>query len=87
MVVFLQENRSFDHYFGALAGVREPNLSAWRRAVCGDLTEACDFGHPDFSVPDLPGPEPMSCPAGERPPLPEVQGPPAQEQGRRPRVP
>ncbi|MDR5783045.1 phospholipase C, phosphocholine-specific [Caballeronia sp. LZ065] len=25
----------------------EPNISAWRRAVCGDLTTAFDFSHPD----------------------------------------
>jgi phospholipase C len=28
-------------------GVVEPNLSAWRRAVCGDLTSALDFADPD----------------------------------------
>ncbi len=26
-------------------GVREPNISAWRRAVCSDLTSAFDFAH------------------------------------------
>ncbi|WP_165960726.1 phosphocholine-specific phospholipase C [Actinocrispum wychmicini] len=35
-------------------GVDEPNISAWRRAVCGDLTSAFDFSAPDTSVPDLP---------------------------------
>lgn len=28
-------------------GVREPNISAWRRSVCGDLTSAFDFTRPD----------------------------------------
>jgi phospholipase C len=28
-------------------GVREPNISPWRRAVCGDLTSAFDFKHPN----------------------------------------
>jgi len=28
-------------------GVAEPNISAWRRAVCGDLTSAFDFSDPD----------------------------------------
>jgi phospholipase C len=28
-------------------GVLEPNISAWRRAVCGDLTSAFDFSDPD----------------------------------------
>jgi phospholipase C len=31
-----------------------PNISPWRRAVCGDLTSAFDFAHPDFSWPALP---------------------------------
>jgi phospholipase C len=30
-------------------GVAEPNISAWRRAVCGDLTSAFDFSRPDDS--------------------------------------
>jgi phospholipase C len=28
-------------------GVDEPNISAWRRAVCGDMTSAFDFSDPD----------------------------------------
>jgi phospholipase C len=28
-------------------GVMEPNISAWRRAVCGDMTSAFDFADPD----------------------------------------
>src|SRR5262249_18567407 len=28
-------------------GVREPNISAWRRSVCGDLTSAFDFTNAD----------------------------------------
>ncbi|HEY6514754.1 MAG TPA: phospholipase C, phosphocholine-specific [Steroidobacteraceae bacterium] len=39
----------FDHtsvirFLEARFGVREPNISPWRRAVCGDLTAAFDFG-------------------------------------------
>jgi phospholipase C len=30
-------------------GVVEPNISAWRRAVCGDLASAFDFARPDDS--------------------------------------
>jgi phospholipase C len=38
----------FDHtsvvrFMEARFGVREPNISAWRRSVCGDLTSAFDF--------------------------------------------
>jgi len=31
-------------------GVMEPNISPWRRAVCGDLTSAFDFVTPDNSA-------------------------------------
>jgi len=34
-------------------GVREPNIGAWRRSVCGDLTAAFDFDNPDASAPTL----------------------------------
>ena len=42
----------FDHtsvirFLEARFGVHEPNISAWRRAVCGDLTSCFDFAHPD----------------------------------------
>lgn len=32
-------------------GVAEPNISAWRRAVCGDLTSAFNFVNPDRDTP------------------------------------
>lgn len=36
-------------------GVHEPNISAWRRAVCGDLTSLFNFATPDNErFPDLP---------------------------------
>ncbi|MEU6369604.1 phosphocholine-specific phospholipase C [Streptomyces sp. NPDC046931] len=43
-------------------GVHEPNISPWRRTVCGDLTSAFDFSRKDA--------EPVSLPAtdGYRPP-------------------
>ena len=42
----------FDHtsilrFLEARFGVHEPNISAWRRAVCGDLTSCFDFAAPD----------------------------------------
>ncbi|HEU4850757.1 MAG TPA: phospholipase C, phosphocholine-specific [Telluria sp.] len=33
-------------------GVAEPNISPWRRAVCGDLTSMFDFARPDARRPD-----------------------------------
>lgn len=35
-------------------GVREPNISPWRREVCGDLTSAFDFKTPNRPFPPLP---------------------------------
>jgi phospholipase C len=39
-----------------------PNISAWRRSVCGDLTSAFDFKNPVYGLPDLPF---VSAPVGE----------------------
>ena len=46
----------FDHtsvlrFIEEWTGVQAPNLSAWRRQVCGDLTSAFDFAHPDTNFP------------------------------------
>ncbi|MFY4697107.1 phosphocholine-specific phospholipase C [Burkholderia glumae] len=35
-------------------GVTEPNISPWRRAVCGDLTSTLDFTKSDATFPSLP---------------------------------
>jgi phospholipase C len=35
-------------------GVAEPNISAWRRAVCGDLSSAFDFSGNNTTWPNLP---------------------------------
>ena len=35
-------------------GVLEPNISPWRRAVCGDLTSAFSFAGSDHRIPTLP---------------------------------
>jgi phospholipase C len=44
----------FDHtsvirFIGLRFGVAEPNISAWRRAVCGDLSTVFNFADPDAS--------------------------------------
>ena len=49
----------FDHtsllrFLETRFAVEVPNLSAWRRATCGDLTSALNLAAPDFSVPRLP---------------------------------
>jgi phospholipase C len=45
-------SQTFDHtsviqFLEARFGVREPNISAWRRTVCGDLTSVFDFKTPN----------------------------------------
>nr|WP_246462991.1 phospholipase C, phosphocholine-specific [Nitrospirillum iridis] len=53
----------FDHtsvlrFLETRFGVAEPNISPWRRAVCGDLTSAFDFAQakgPPASMPDTRG--------------------------------
>ncbi|MFF3767674.1 phosphocholine-specific phospholipase C [Streptomyces sp. NPDC001922] len=47
-------------------GVHEPNISPWRRTVCGDLTTAFDFARSDASVPGLPGTDGYIPPDHER---------------------
>ena len=49
----------FDHtsvirFIETRFGVMEPNITPWRRAVCGDLTTAFDFRTPDAQMPTLP---------------------------------
>ncbi|MFF0146440.1 phospholipase C [Amycolatopsis sulphurea] len=49
----------FDHtsvlrFLEVWTGVKEPNISAWRRAICGDLTSCFDFSRRDRSIPKLP---------------------------------
>ncbi|SAK63975.1 phosphocholine-specific phospholipase C [Caballeronia ptereochthonis] len=40
--------------FGRAHGLAEPNISPWRRAICGDLTSAFDFRNPNGGLPVLP---------------------------------
>ncbi len=45
-------SQTFDHtsvirFLEARFGIHEPNISPWRRAVCGDLTSAFDFAATD----------------------------------------
>ncbi|OSC54938.1 hypothetical protein B5180_40510, partial [Streptomyces sp. BF-3] len=49
-------------------GVREPNISPWRRAVCGDLTSAFDFARTEPGPGDLPDTAAYEPPDRERHP-------------------
>ncbi|WP_421106175.1 phosphocholine-specific phospholipase C [Streptomyces sp. NEAU-S77] len=70
-------------------GVEEPNISPWRRAVCGDLTAAFDFGRTDPSVPAMPDtsgylPKDHNRHPDYVPTVPAEPALPRQEPGRRP---
>ncbi|MBP2707007.1 phospholipase C, phosphocholine-specific [Microbispora sp. RL4-1S] len=87
----------FDHtsvlrFLEVVTGVREPNISDWRRTVCGDLTSCFDFGKPDYSIPRLPDTVALMARADAGQSLPAVKPPaagqqamPVQEPGERPR--
>jgi phospholipase C len=84
----------FDHtslirLLEARFGVREPNITPWRRAVCGDLTSAFDFTSPAPRVPKLPSvagyePNEDTTPPSYHPQPPAVGKVPVQEPGVRP---
>ncbi|MFF0432284.1 phosphocholine-specific phospholipase C [Streptomyces sp. NPDC004327] len=52
-------SETFDHtsvirFMESRFGVREPNISPWRRAICGDLTSAFDFSRTQTQPAALP---------------------------------
>ncbi|MFD7993866.1 phosphocholine-specific phospholipase C [Streptomyces mexicanus] len=87
-------SETFDHtsvirFMERRFGVHEPNISPWRRAVCGDLTAAFDFSRPDTRPVSLPDTAGYLPPDRDRHPsyvpTPPAQGVlPRQEPGQRP---
>jgi phospholipase C len=80
----VSDHTSVIRFLERWTGVAEPNITAWRRSVCGDLTSAFDFEHAGtLPTPDRPAPVP---PAIDRwhPTPPDRQRMPRQEPGRRP---
>lgn len=79
----------FDHtsvirFLERWTGVEEPNISPWRREVCGDLTGAFNFEAPG-TPPRLAHPAPVPAKTIRwRPAPPAVQVAPVQESGSRP---
>lgn len=76
----------FDHtsiirFLEQWTGVPEPNISAWRRQVCGDLTSAFDFTVADTNYPVLPTLALLNCLGNVTPVPPAQQTPPVQEAG------
>ncbi|MEU4995668.1 phosphocholine-specific phospholipase C [Streptomyces sp. NPDC021622] len=70
-------------------GVQEPNISPWRRAICGDLTSAFDFAVKDTDPAKLPDTGAYEPPDHERHPDYVPKAPakgelPKQESGSRP---
>jgi len=81
----------FDHtsvirFIETLTGVQEPNISAWRRQTCGDLTSAFNFTNPDYTIPTLPATSTQNGTAITAMP-PVVQNIPLQEPGVKPACP
>ncbi|MBN9590512.1 MAG: phospholipase [Alphaproteobacteria bacterium 64-11] len=91
-------SQPFDHtsilqFLERFTGVREPNISAWRRKTFGDLTAAFRFDQPRSkppAVPDTAAMLHMARYAADNLPMPPIPGAgqkmPAQERGNRKRV-
>jgi len=82
--------RFIEQRFGEdYAGLNEPNITAWRRAVAGDLTSAFNFKTPNDATVPLPSTVAYIPPDNDRHPdyvpvPPANQALPAQETGTRP---
>jgi phospholipase C len=75
------DSQVFDHtsvirFLEVVTGVHEPNISSWRRDVCGDLTSALDFTTFDPSVPALPDIDALVAEADREKSLPPLPPPP-----------
>ncbi|MET8635152.1 phosphocholine-specific phospholipase C [Streptomyces sp. NPDC004074] len=87
-------SETFDHtsvirFMESRFGVHEPNISPWRRAVCGDLTSAFDFSRKDTKPVSLPATDGYEPPDRDRhpdfvPTPPADSALPKQERGQRP---
>ncbi|MEW1751507.1 phosphocholine-specific phospholipase C [Streptomyces angustmyceticus] len=78
------DHTSITRFLERWTGIAEPNISAWRRTVCGDLTAAFDFSRGRGRPPVRP---PGAIPpfSGRWLPWPPAeQAPPRQEAGSRP---
>ncbi len=82
----------FDHtsvlrFLEVWTGVKEPNISAWRRAICGDLTSCFDFRTPDTTIPLLPDANTLRAEADQtqpklpKPTVPRAGAMPSQDPG------
>jgi phospholipase C len=91
-------SETFDHtsiirFIEKRFGVSEPNITPWRRAVCGDLTSTLDFSLPNATAARLPSTASYAPPQADvmsgkkystyTPPVPANQAMPTQEAGSR----
>jgi phospholipase C len=85
----------FDHtsvlrFLETWTGVQEPNISAWRRQVAGDLTSTLNFSATTVTVPNMPDTASLAAQAASQcaslpaPTAPGTQTMPVQEGGTRP---
>jgi phospholipase C len=85
----LADHTSVIRFLEARFGVMEPQISPWRRAVCGDLTSMFDFAQTAESWTELSVTQGATAGVDEtcklqHPKLPETQSVPVQEAGQRP---
>ncbi len=86
----LHDHTSVIRFLEARFGVKEPLISPWRRAVCGDLTSLFDFKTPNATRPALPDASGLPPRAVKAKALPFPKAPatveshPRQEPGQRP---
>ncbi|MFI5693106.1 alkaline phosphatase family protein [Kribbella sp. NPDC051586] len=89
LINFDENDGYFDHtsvlrFLELWTGVREPNISTWRRTACGDLTSTFDFDR-TYRQPPVDQPRAVPAPITRWHPAPPAdQAMPMQEPGRRP---
>ncbi|GAA3435007.1 phosphocholine-specific phospholipase C [Kutzneria kofuensis] len=88
----VSDHTSVIRFLEQWTGVREPNITDWRRAICGDLTSCFDFGAKNVTIPLLPDTAQLRKIADDTqtklpkptPPATGKQVTPLQDQGTRP---
>ena len=88
----VSDHTSVIRFLEQWTGVHEPNITDWRRAICGDLTSCFDFGTKNATIPLLPDTAALRKIADDTetklpkpaPPATGKQVTPLQDQGTRP---
>jgi phospholipase C len=84
------DHTSLTQFIEQRFGIHCPNISDWRRAICGDLTSAFNFSNSDTSWPTFPDTSGYvslansQCSSLPAPTVPTTQSMPVQESGMRP---